>query len=199
MVVISFLVKSGISQDVARDFTLTDIDGVEFSLSDYRGKVVVIDFFATICSPCVEEIPVLRVLHQEFNATVTIITISISPEIDTVEKLQLFRQDNNVSWIMARDTADVSSDYNINTIPTLVIVDQEGYIRNQHIGLTDQQVLREEIYRIVPEFEWPSIILVFLILTIIMAISKRKSLSNDRSIALQEPTIRSIRPWSLCL
>jgi thiol-disulfide isomerase/thioredoxin len=188
------LVKSAISLDVAANFTLTNIDGVQFSLSDYRGKVVLLDFFATICAPCVEEIPVLKLLHQEFNETVVIISISISPEIDTVEKLQLFRQENEINWTIARDTAEVNSDYGINTIPTLIIVDQEGYIRYQHVGLTEQQVLQGEVNEVVPEFGWLSIVVVLTLFSA-MVITKRRSLFGRKS-QRTNPAVRNDRSRS---
>ena len=90
IVVLSFFVRCVIAQGIAPDFTLTDIDGVEFSLSDHRGRVVLLDFFATWCGPCVDEIPHLRLLHSEFGEDFIIISISVDPYSDTVEDLQQF-------------------------------------------------------------------------------------------------------------
>ncbi len=149
IVVLSILVMDVVALEIAPDFTLTDIDGVEFSLSEYRGKVVLLDFFATWCSACVAEFPHLKFVHDEFGEDLIIISISVSPSSDTVEKLQQFRDDHGIDWFVARDTAGVHDKYgNIWPIPTLVIIDQEGYIQHQHSGLTDESVLREEIYEI---------------------------------------------------
>ena len=177
LVLLSFFVRSVTAQEVAPDFTLTDIDEVEFSSSDYRGKVVLLDFFDTMCSPCLEEIPHLQSLYEEFGEDLIIISISVSPSFDTVEKLQQFRQEHEIDWIIARDTIGIYDEYDVQYIPTLVIIDQEGYIQHRHVGLTDESVLREEIYEIIPEFRtWVSIIFVFLILTVVAVIHKRGSL-----------------------
>jgi len=145
LALLSFLVRSVIAQDIASDFSLTDIDGVEFSLSDYRGKVVMLDFFATNCLPCVAEIPHLKVVHEEFGQDLVTISISVRPSLDSIEKLQQFRQEHEIDWIVARDTAGLLKIY-VFAIPTIVIIDQLGYIRYVHSGgLTAASTLSQEI------------------------------------------------------
>jgi len=167
-----------IAQEIAPNFTLTDIDGTEFSLSDYRGRVVLLDFFATWCGPCVAEIPHLKSLHEKFGEDLIIISISVSPSSDTVEKLQEFRQEHGIDWIIARDTIEISNEYDVQFIPTLVIIDQEGYIQHRHVGLTDESVLYEEIHEIIPEFEtWT--LTIFLFLLTVVAIFCKQRLSKN--------------------
>jgi peroxiredoxin len=177
---------SAIAQGVAPNFTLTDIDGVKFSLGDQRGKIVLLDFFAIMCTGCVEEMPHLNAVHQEFGENVTIISIDTTPEVDTVNALQQFRHDNNITWIVARDTdGGVSANYTIQVEPTLVIIDKEGYIQYRHQDVTDESVLRQEISAIVPEFGiWPPVF-ILLTLTIVIAIftrTKRRLLMNRDSL-----------------
>ena len=134
-----------IAEKIAPDFTLTDIDGVEFSLSDYRGKVVLLDLFSTLCIPCIAEIPHLKYLHQEFGEDLAIISISVRAH-DTVEKLQQFRQEHEIDWIIARDTVGIREKFGgLWTIPTLVLIDQRGYILYIHEGLTGSGTLSEKI------------------------------------------------------
>jgi thiol-disulfide isomerase/thioredoxin len=140
------------SADVAPGFSLTDIDGADFALADYQGKVVLLDFFATWCGPCVSEIPHLKALHEEYGEGLVIISISVSPTSDTVAKLQEFRQEYAIPWIIARDTGGINGEYNVQYIPTLVIIDQAGDIRYRHVGLTEESVLQNEIEGIIPEF-----------------------------------------------
>jgi len=140
------LMKPWAPPTLAPDFSLTDIDGNDFSLSDYRGTVVLLDFFATWCVPAVEQISDLKILHEEFGEDLTI--ISISPQNETV--LKDFRDDYDVGWTIAKDTAGVFDAYDVQYIPTLVIIDQSGYIRYRHVGLTEESVLRQEIESLLP-------------------------------------------------
>jgi len=175
--VLSLLVRPVMGQEIAPDFTLVDIDGVEFSLGNFRERVVLLDFFDTLCGDCLEEIQHLKSLHQEFDENLIIISISVSPSLDTVEKLQQFREEHEINWIIARDTIGIYGEYDVQYIPTLVIIDQEGCIQHRHVGLTGESVLSEEIYEIIPEFRtWASLIFIFLMLTVAVVVLKRRSL-----------------------
>lgn len=145
------LVMPVIAQEAAPDFALSDIDDEQFSLSGYKEKVVLLDFFATWCSDCVDQIQHLKSLQTEFGEELVIISISVSPSFDTVEKLRQFRHDNNIDWIVVSDTTGIKDEYNVDMIPELVIVDQEGYIRHRHVGRTEYAALNEEIYQIMQE------------------------------------------------
>ena len=140
------------AQQLVPDFTLTDIDGNEFSLSDYRGKVVLLDFFARWCKPCYSVIPHLKSLHEEFSEKLVILTISVDPTYDTVEDLQEFRETYGIKWSIARDIAGVSKEYEIEYIPTTIIIDQKGYLQHQHVGgQVEETTLSEEIEGLLAE------------------------------------------------
>lgn len=126
---------------------LTDIDGVEFSLNDFRGKVVVLDLFSTRCQPCIEQIAHLAEVHEKYSINeVVIISISVDPAYDTVERLRQFREDQQMTWRVARDTIGLSDEYNVELIPTLVILDQNGIVQyGPHAGLTDSLTLSNVI------------------------------------------------------
>ena len=129
---------------LAPDFTLKDINGREFSLSDFRGKVVILDFFATYCAPCKEQVKELRELRERFGEKLVIISISVYPG-DTDKVLRDYARENGMDWIVARDTADVASKYGVRRLPTLVVVDPKGYIKAKHVGLTDSEVLAKDV------------------------------------------------------
>ena len=118
-------------QKKASVFTLVDIDGNAFSLSSCPAKVVLIDFFATYCGPCINAIPTLRSLYDQYSRDQLEI-ISISPEGKST--LRNFVQQHNMTWIIAQDTAGVSDDYSVTYIPRTFLVDADGYIRYDHTG-----------------------------------------------------------------
>ncbi len=131
----------------APEFTLTDIDGNTFSLSDYQGTVVLLDFFYIGCPGCEEWIPHLRQFYDAYGEKLIIISISVRPETDTISALNQYRSVNGISWTIASCTADVSNNYGIQYVPTLFLIDKEGYIRYKGIGYEpgEASVLAEEI------------------------------------------------------
>jgi peroxiredoxin len=138
-------------KEKATDFALTDIYGQQFSLSDYLGKVVLIDFFATSCGPCQQEMPELKSLWQRSSSEQFImISISVDDSYVTDEVLLDFVKQYDMKWIVARDSVGVSGRYEINAIPTLIIVDSNGYIAYSHVGVTMESTLTQEIQHLLP-------------------------------------------------
>jgi thiol-disulfide isomerase/thioredoxin len=141
-----------VGKEKAPNFTLVDINGKQFSLSDHLGKVVLLDFFATWCGPCIMEIEHLKGLYEEYSPEqLVILSISVDPYTDTTQILQVFAQQNEMIWTVTRDTDNVAYKYAVSPIPHLVIVDAEGYKRHSHIGLTAESTLRSEIDSLVSE------------------------------------------------
>ena len=132
------------SWEKAQDFTLKDIYGRQFSLSDFKGKVVILDFFTTYCEPCEEEIGELKQLKSRFGAQIVIISISVYPG-DTDDVLRDYAEEHGITWRVARDTANLASAYGVSAVPTLVIIDRDGYIRHKHVGFTSHEVLESEV------------------------------------------------------
>ncbi len=112
----------------APGFTLTDIDGNTHSLSDFKGQLVYIDFWATWCSPCLKEIPYLKKVKEAYaDKPVAFIAISLDDSKENWEKMvtdknlggyQLYAEN---AWY-----SDVSQSYQIKGIPTFVLIDGEG-------------------------------------------------------------------------
>jgi peroxiredoxin len=137
-------------------FTLTDMDGNAVSLEAFRGKVVVLDFFYIRCGYCDDQLLELEEIYQSYSHdNVQIISISIDPTYDTVDRLKEFKTgpnqysslDYQISWILTRDTDDVSTKYGINAAPTTVMIDKQGFMSTHipFIGLTDASQLSSEI------------------------------------------------------
>jgi thiol-disulfide isomerase/thioredoxin len=139
-----FLMRPG---GTARDFSLVDVDGAAFRLDDFRGRVVLIDFMATWCGPCRLAMPDLLELREEFSEELVMLSIDVDPARETEDKLREWRDEWGAGWAHALDTETppVSQGFKVRTIPTIVIVDQEGKIAHTHLGPTSSRVLAAEI------------------------------------------------------
>lgn len=146
--------KSQGGAPLAPDFSLTDLDGNAFRLSDFRGKVVVIDFMAVWCGFCRLEMPHLGTIWEKYENKIVLMSIDIDPYRETEEMLRDFAQEfPYATWIWAIDTASVyvqirrtmGQDVSLIELPETVIIDQDGYIRFAHIGLTPASTFIQEI------------------------------------------------------
>jgi peroxiredoxin len=130
----------------AFDFALTDIHGEEFQLSGHLGKVVLINFFATYCGSCRQEMLELKSIWQRFSSD-RFVTVSVSVDTyqDTENVLLDFVKEYEMNWTVAQDIVGISSQYSVSAIPTLVLVDPEGYVAYTHVGVTREPTLSQEI------------------------------------------------------
>jgi len=119
----------------APNFTLTDMEGNEVSLSSLRGKVVFLDFWATWCPPCRNSLPHTQALSQHEKAKsgdLMVLAVNAREELDTVKK---FMQDNNYSFRVLMDKEGaVLNAYKVQGIPTFVLIDREGKIAWVQVG-----------------------------------------------------------------
>jgi thiol-disulfide isomerase/thioredoxin len=137
--------KSNLGDNAASDFTLYSLDGKEVKLSDYLGKVVILDFWATWCAPCRKGIPDLISIQNEYKDDLVVIGISLD-QPSTQDELVPFIKSYGINYPVVLGNIEVSASYgNIQAIPTSFIIDQEGNIINKHVGLVPKSTLAEEI------------------------------------------------------
>ncbi len=116
----------------APDFKLRTLDGKEVSLSDYRGKVVLINFWATWCPPCREEMPLFKRVYERYkNKGFEILAVSTDTSIDPVKK---FVKEYKLDFPVLLDTDNISSLYGIQGLPTSFLIDREGKIVKVRLG-----------------------------------------------------------------
>jgi cytochrome c-type biogenesis protein len=147
-----FLLTQGEAEPVS-DFTLVDIDGEEFNLSDFRGKVVVLDFMYVDCTACLVVEKHLKELYPKFEDKLQIISVDVWPDIDTVERLKEHRDDNQVNldnWTFALDSTQGSSGfvyqiYNVQGFSNIYIIDKDGYATYHGVGEPSTEELEKEI------------------------------------------------------
>jgi cytochrome c-type biogenesis protein len=129
----------------ASDFTLTDIDGEKFSLSDFRGKIVVLDLMAIECSSCKIVERNLKDIHAQFGEEVEIISISVWPDRDSNNALRDHRDDKNITWRIARDTDDIITKFAATEIAKVVIINEDGYVVFEKVGVSETDEMAEAI------------------------------------------------------
>lgn len=129
----------------ASDFVLTDVDGNTIRLSDQRGKVVLLEFMRTTCPHCANEMSQPAVVHDQFGSDITMISVSVDPQGDTTEVLKAYAAQHNAQWIWARDTANVVSQYQVSSVPAIIILDPNGQIVQTNVGETSASTLIQQI------------------------------------------------------
>jgi peroxiredoxin len=120
----------------APNFTLKDINGEEVKLEDYRGKIVFLNFWATWCPPCREEMPSMERLYTEFkNKDFTILAVDLREKPNSVKA---FGKKLGLSYPLLLDSdGTVHLDYGIRSIPTTYLVDRQGYLIGSALGPRD--------------------------------------------------------------
>jgi thiol-disulfide isomerase/thioredoxin len=124
-------------------FSLPEIAGATIQLDDYLGKVVILNFWATWCAPCKEEMPVLDLFGLEHTDSLVILGIAVGESSETVRS---FIEELNVNYpIMIDQTGVVGSVYHVAGYPTTYFIDGKGIIRGKYIGLLTPRILEQNL------------------------------------------------------
>jgi peroxiredoxin/outer membrane lipoprotein-sorting protein len=150
--VAAFAAAEGVSEAAAMtgteapDFTLKDVDGRSVDLKSYRGKVVLVDFWATWCPPCQEEMPHLEQMHRELrDKGLVVLGLDVGEAAETVRD---FAHEHNYTFTMLLGAEpEVAGKYHVDGYPTLFMVDRVGNIAGRFAG-TPQTELRAEVERV---------------------------------------------------
>ena len=136
----------------APDFTLLDVNGNTVKLSDFKGKAVFIDFWASWCPPCRDSIPAIKNIHKQFasNPNAVILGINLNEKPSTVIN---FMKNNAIMYQVLLGDRKVAELYGVNSIPSFFIVDKNGNIVKQYRGYGNSMeaewlaIMREESAR----------------------------------------------------
>jgi peroxiredoxin len=126
----------------APEFTLPDIRGEQVKLADFAGKVLLVDFWATWCAPCKEEIPMFKELHQNYGEQGFAI-IAISDE--NAEIVKQFVEAREIPYTNLVDPGEISQLYGVVSLPTAFLVDAEGKIVEEFRGTKPRRILETRI------------------------------------------------------
>lgn len=131
-VLVDVKVGTEVGQD-APNFTLTNISGEKFSLNDYREKVIVIDFMATLCGSCKTEMEHRKKVSSKYGGEVKLLSIDVDPG-ETVDTIRKFKKSFGAEWIFASGPK-VGTTYRVSGIPTLYVIGENGRISYKNVGL----------------------------------------------------------------
>jgi len=115
----------------AIDFTLQDLSGKRVRLSDFKGRTVILDFWATWCGPCVAEIPKLEALHRKYKEK-GLVVIGMNTESDHAKVKDYVR--DKISYPVLLDVEGKAKEYGVQGLPTKIYIDTEGKIRYRDLG-----------------------------------------------------------------
>jgi peroxiredoxin len=128
------------------NFTFKGVDNRKVSLSDFKGKVILLDFWATWCVPCKAEIPGFIDLQKKYGARgLQVIGISVDDPADTAKK---YADDMKMNYpvLLAEGSEEILKAYDpIPSIPVSVVIGRDGSICSKHVGIAPMDVFEKEI------------------------------------------------------
>ncbi|MFO7698428.1 MAG: redoxin domain-containing protein [Anaerolineae bacterium] len=126
---------------LAPDFTLSDLDGAQRSLSSYRGQVVMLNFWASWCGHCRSEIPALKAVYEEYREKgFEIVAVSIGED---PTELASFVQQNGMEFTVLTDPlTSIIPLYQLRSVPTSYFLDEQGVVQQVYNGAIAQETLQ---------------------------------------------------------
>jgi len=122
--------------------TLPALDGSTLSLADYEGQTVVLNFWATWCGPCKQEIPAFAGFHVE-HPDVPI--LAVATDAGDPAKVKRTAKQWGITWPVALDDGTASAAYDVSVLPTTVIIGPDGQVRSAHVGILSQSDLEDAV------------------------------------------------------
>jgi peroxiredoxin len=137
------------SAALAPEFKLMSLDGTPMSLADLRGKVVLLNFWATWCAPCVSEMPELNALYRQYGDEKDFVVVGVNLREQPAE-VASFARKRNIAFplLLDRDGHVTGRDYRVRTLPASVIIDREGHIRDSWSGPLLREALLARLERV---------------------------------------------------
>lgn len=114
------------------DFTLKNFNGTTLGSAELRGKIVLLEFWATWCPPCKMAIPEITALNEKTKGTdIAIVTISVDESYETAAN---FIKDYGMTYTVLHDDGKLSKAYEVRSVPTTIILDKTGKVVTTHLG-----------------------------------------------------------------
>jgi len=144
-------VKPETDRKVAPDFALKDVTGKTVKFSDYHGKVVLLNFWATWCEPCQVEIPWFIEFQQSYKDR-DFAVLGVSMDDDGWESVKPFLDQHKINYRTVIATEELSGKYGgIENLPTTFVIDRRGRIAAVHVGLVSKSLYKNDILHLLDE------------------------------------------------
>jgi cytochrome c biogenesis protein CcmG, thiol:disulfide interchange protein DsbE len=145
--------KNSEGMPLVPDFTLKDENGIEYSLSDYSGKVVIINFWASWCPPCRREMPEFQKLNDEVKTSEDVVLLMINltdGQRETKDRALKYLSDGNYDFntVLLDPEYIASNIFGIQSIPTTAIIDRDGYLHDYIMGETTKNSVLRSVERV---------------------------------------------------
>jgi len=119
----------------ALSFNLADLKGNKVKLDDYKGKVVMLEFFATWCAPCQMLASELQHMHETYkNRGLIVLAVSLDEGQDAVSAVSSFVKEHRISYQVLMDDGNARKEFGVFSLPTSFIIDKQGAIKSKHQG-----------------------------------------------------------------
>jgi len=142
---VSAAVKAPSGRKPAPDFTLTDNTGKPVQLSSFKGKAVLLNFWATWCGPCKVEIPWFIEFQQEYKDR-DLVVIGVSFDDDGWKSVKPYMTDKKINYRIVIGNDDIAKSYGgVDSLPTTLMIDKQGRVASSHIGLVSKSKYQSEI------------------------------------------------------
>lgn len=133
-------------ENIAPSFTLKDLDGNEVSLEDYKGKKILLNFWASWCPPCRAEMPDMQSFYQKYkDKGYTVIAVNMAGTEKNSQDAPAFIEKHKLTFpVLLDEKGSIGALYNVISLPTSYFIDSDGVIRNKVTGpMSEEQMVKE--------------------------------------------------------
>jgi thiol-disulfide isomerase/thioredoxin len=132
------------SDTMAADFSLKDMSGKTVKLSDYKGKVVLLEFWATWCPPCRASVPGLEKLHKAYRDK-GLVLLAVSMDEGGEDEVRSYIKESGITYTVLKGTEDIAIKYQVRSIPMMLVLNKEGKISKRYLGMGSDEDLEKDI------------------------------------------------------